>query len=396
MVGCEAGRVSLFFTTRDKVSLSDVGAPSRVGRTMGSVRVNEHTALAHSAVWASLRLRADLISSLPVDVFRRAGGVDVQVPTPPVIATPDGGEGVHWRWATQFDLDRCGNTFGLITARDGFGIPARVELVPFDQVVVEVRNGVIDRYRIAGTRYDPADVWHERQYAPAGMHVGLSPVAQAAMSVGQYLSAQQFALDWFANGSVPAGRLKNTQKTVDPKTADVIKTRFKTAVGNRDLFVHGSDWDYEMISVPANEAQFIEAMNYGATDVCRFFGVPANAIDAASPAGGSITYANITQDSLRLLVQNLGPAIARREAAWSRGLVAAGRHVKLNSDAILRLDPPTRQQMIRDDVAAKLRTYSEARALMNLPPLTDADLAEFAAVAPAKPTPPPAQGGPSA
>ena len=76
--------------------------------------------------------------------------------------------------------------------------------------------------------------------------------------------------------------------------------------------------------------------------------------------------------------------------------VARPRMVRLNQDALLRLDPQTRQQVLREDVAAKLRTYSEARALMNLPPLTPADMAEFQAVNPAAlPAAPTPNGAPT-
>ncbi len=45
----------------------------------GGVYVSTDTALRTSAVWACLRLRADLISSFPVDVFRTVDGHGVVV-----------------------------------------------------------------------------------------------------------------------------------------------------------------------------------------------------------------------------------------------------------------------------------------------------------------------------
>ena len=88
------------------------------------------------------------------------------------------------------------------------------------------------------------------------MPIGLSPLAYAAMSIGQYLSAQQFALDWFANGSMPSGKLKNTAKKIDKDDAELVKDRFKASVAARDVFVHGNDWEFDFISVAANESQF--------------------------------------------------------------------------------------------------------------------------------------------
>ncbi len=361
----------------------------RAGVRQGNVHVNAQTAMTHSAVWACLRLRADLLSTLPVDVFRNVGGIQVQVNAPDVITQPGGPEclSTEWRYSSQIDLDRFGNTIGVITARAADGKPARIELAPMGEAVY-VCQGADEFWRINGERFDKSQIWHEKQWTAPGLKIGLSPLAYAAMTIGQYLSAQQFALDWFSNGSMPSGRLKNTAKKISSDDADLVKDRFKKSVAARDIFVHGSDWEYEFISVKANESQFLEAMHFGAEDVCRFFGVPSRAIDAASTgSSGNLTYANITQDDLHLLVRNLNPAIVRREEAWSNGLVARPRVVKLNQDALLRLDPQTRQQVLREDVGAKLRTYSEARALMNLPPLTPADLAEFQAVNPAKALP---------
>jgi HK97 family phage portal protein len=379
--------MSLLFKRELSTAAELIG--QRYGSRRGNVTVNAESALAHSAVWACLRLRADLISTLPVDVFRNVGGINVLVNPPEIITQPGGPDclSTEWRYSSQIDLDRYGNTVGVITAFAADGKPARIELAPMEQATYVCQGGD-EFWRINGQRFERSQIWHEKQWTAPGLPIGLSPLAYAAMSIGQYLSAQQFALDWFANGSMPSGKLKNTAKKIDKDDAELVKDRFKASVAARDVFVHGNDWEFDFISVAANESQFLEAMRFGSEDICRFFGVPSRAIDAASPgSGGTVTYANVTQDDLHLLVRNLNPAIVRREEAWSNGLVARPRMVRLNQDALLRLDPQTRQQVLREDVAAKLRTYSEARALMNLPPLTPADMAEFQAVNPAKALP---------
>lgn len=343
----------------------------------GAAVVTNDTALRHSAVWACLRLRANLISTMPVDVYRKVDGRQVEVPKPPVLVNP-GGDRVdilEWLYSSQVDLDRAGNGVGIITARDGRNLPARIDLVPISEVVVRVRKGELWKYKIAGTDYDPAEIWHERQYTLPGLHVGLSPIAYAAWSIGEYLSVQDFAIEWFSNGSIPKARLKNTAKAIDPKQAAEIKERYKATVANGDLFVHGADWDYEMIQAKASETNWIEAKQYSAVDIARFFDCPADLIDAAV-SGSSITYANIAQRNLQLLIMHLGPAIIRREAALSK-LTSSPRFVKLNSDALLRMDPATSADLLIKKVAGRLTAPSEARELDDKPPFTDSQLAEF-------------------
>ncbi|MGW4426423.1 phage portal protein [Streptosporangium sp. NPDC004631] len=339
--------------------------------------MTNETALRHSAVWACLRLRANLLSTMPVDLYRRVDGVQIEVTKPPVLVTP-GGERVdmqEWLYSSQFDLDRAGNVFGLITAKDGFGLPARIDLVPLAEVSVIIRKGMLSKYRIAGTKYDPAQVWHERQYTVAGMHVGLSPIAYAAWSIGEYLSVQEFALDWFGGGAIPSGHLKNTAKTINPAEAATAKTRFKASVASRDLFVTGSDWEYSMIQAEAAGADWIEAKRFGVGDIARFFDCPGDLIDAAVSTG-SITYASVTQRNLQFLIMHLGPAVVRRENALNR-LTPKPRYVKLNTDALLRMDPQGRAMALKTQIDARTLTPNEARELEDRPPLTPDQLAEF-------------------
>lgn len=365
------------FVNRDLGDTSTQLVPPRT-RSYGTTTVSADTAMRSSAVWACVRLRADLLSTLPIDTFRNVGGLQVEVGTSPFLVDPAGdGFGVEdWLYSSQTDLDRSGNVYGVITQRDAVGNPARVEWSPLSSVVVLGHGPVITGYRIGGKLYDPRDVWHERQFTVPGIPLGLSPIAYAAMSIGGYLSAQQFALDWFGNGSIPSGRLKNANRTINPAEANVVKDRFKAAVAGRDLFVHGSDWEYDALSVAANESQFLETMNYGIQDIARFFGVPGDMIDAPAMSSAKITYANITQRNLQLLVINLGPTILRRERALSRALPKP-RYVKFNTDAFLRLDPQTRESMLGSMITNRQLAPSEARALDNRAPFTDDQLAEF-------------------
>jgi HK97 family phage portal protein len=363
--------------------------PRSTGAGSQVARVTEDTALRHSAVWAALRLRADLESSMPVDVYRRVAGIQVEMVKPPVLVTPGGPEvGIkEWMYSSRVDLDRAGNTCGLIVARDKLGYPAVIELQELAATRIYVKNGKISTFKFRGVEYDPYDVWHEKQYTVAGCPVGLSPVSYAKWTISQYLTAQQFSVEWFGSGGLPAAELKNTAKTVTPTESEDIKLRFKATVGPGDVFVHGNDWEYSPLQAIESDQQWINTQQYGVPEIARFFGVPADLLDSAV-SGQSVTYASISQRNLQFLIMNLGPAIDRREWALSR-LLPKPRFVKLNSDAILRMDPETRAKVLGQQVRDRLRAPSEQRAVDDLPPFTTDQLAEFDRIfgPPKSPTP---------
>lgn len=344
--------------------------------------VTTDRAMHHSVVWACLRLRADLISTSPVDVYRDLDGRAVDVPKPPVLVTPSGSKVdiTEWLYSSQVDLDRFGNTFGLIIARDGFGFPTRIDLMPAESVTVVTKDGEITGYRQGSLLHLPGDVWHEKQFTVAGLPVGLSPLAAAALSLATGLSAQQFAADWFAGSAVPVAQLKNTTQTLDAKQADDIKERYNRSVSNGDVFVTGSDWDYQMMGAKASESGFLEAIHASSSDVCRFLGVPGDMVDV-DESTGSITYASITQRNLQLLIMNLGPAVTRRERALSN-LLSKPRYVKLNTDAVvLRMDPSSRAALNKTLIESHQRAPSEVREKDDLPPFTPEQIAEIQALA---------------
>lgn len=351
--------------------------PPRTVAKAGTAVVTTDTAMRHSAVWACLRLRGDMVSTLPVDVYRRVAGVQVELPKPPIIMDPGGAEvdWCEWMYSSQVDLDRAGNVVGLITEVNALGLPARIDLQPLSECSIKVKDGVT-KYRIGGKDYERQQVWHEKQYTVSGLPMGLSPVAYGALAIGEYLSIQEFILDWFGSGAIPAAHLRNTGKTLKSGEAETIKTRFKASVENRDVLVTGSEWEYKLIQAEQAGAEMIEAKKYGVTDIARFFGCPSNLIEAAV-SGSSVTYANITQADLNFLVHNLNPVVVRRERKISRWWLPQPRYIKFNVDALLRMDPETRARVIAERIKSRTLTPDEGRELENLPPLTDGQYAQF-------------------
>lgn len=366
--------------SRDLAS-NEIGWRYRYDRGSGSTpRVTAETALRHSAVWACLRLRADLISTMPIDVFRPRDGRMIEVTKPPLLVEPYPDVDItEHLYSSQIDLDRYGNSVGIVRARNALGQPAMIQLAPMSETSAVIKDWEIREWRICGKSYTPAEVWHEKQWTVGGLPIGLSPIAYAAWTIGGYLSAQQFALDWFNSGAQPSGVLRNTEMAIISDVADSAKTRFKAATQNRDIFVTGKDWEWNPSGGDASATQFLEAQQAGVLDVCRYLAVPGDMIDA-STATGSITYANVTQRNVQLLVMNLGPALLRRERVWSRRALPAPRVMKFNTDAVLRMDPESRERVILSRVKGRTLAPSEARALDNLAPFTPDQVAEFEAL----------------
>lgn len=345
----------------------------------GSVPVTNESAMRHSAVWACLRLRANLISTMPIDCYRDVAGVSVEVPKPTVLVNP-GGERVNdqeWRYSTQVDLDRAGNCFGLITERYGTGLPARIDLQPIQTSSVIMRDGKL-RYKFAGKEYDPADVWHEKQYTIAGLPFGLSALAAASWTIGEYLSVQEFATKWFGTGGMPKAHLRNSGKVLrgGRTEAQQIKDMFKESVQDGDIWVTGSDWEYKPLNTVQAGNSWIESRQLSISDVARYFDCPGDLIDAAVH-GSSVTYANIVQRNLQFLIMSLGPAISRRERSLSDGLLSKPRYLKFNTSALLRMDDKTRADMFKVRIDSRTITPNEVRAIEDEKPLTPAQIEEF-------------------
>lgn len=360
--------------------------PARGGSRAGSVSVDAQSALFQSVVWSCLVLRADMVSTLPVDVFRKVNGQSVEVQKPPVLVMTGGAKVTlrEWLWASQFDLDRVGNAYGIITKVDGAGKPAEIQLVDHRTVTVRVTNGVVS-YRVGQKLYAESEIWHERQFTVPGLVMGLSPVAYAAWSIGMYQSAEQFALEWFGNGGqIPSGHLQNTKTSLKPEQAAEMRARYKEGVAARDIFVSGNDWEFKTVDSASKDAEFISTQQQAELAIARYFGVPGDLIDVQGNAS-SVTYANITERNLQFLIYHLQPTLTRREEALS-SLLAQPRFVKFNTAALLRMDPAKVSTTLIAEVAGKITAPSEARALMNRAPFTEEQWAEFDRIAP-KPVP---------
>lgn len=363
--------------------------PGRAGggtRMAGTVVVTDTKALRHSAVWACVRLRASLLATFPCDVFRDVLGIQTETTKPPVLTDPGGTsmDYLDFMFASQADLERCGNAVGLIVERNSArtphhpkGLPARIELQEASACAyVRPRNGRAF-WRIDGKEYDPSEVWHEAQYRLSGVvPVGLSTIQYAAMSIGEGLSMQEFGLNWFSSGGVPKARMRNTAKRLSPVEIATAKQWYQDTIQHGDLLVTGADWEYDFIQSQQMGMEWLDGRNASAQDVCRFFNVPGDMVDV-NPSGQSVTYANITQRNLQFLIHHLGPTVTWREKNLSK-LLPRPRYVKLNTDALLRMDPETRAKVMKINIVdSKLLTNAEGRALENRKPLTAAEKAEM-------------------
>jgi HK97 family phage portal protein len=346
-------------------------------RGLGGGNVGWSGALAIPAVWGAVRLRANVLGSLPVGVYRDRDGIPERVTgaaVPGVLSQPSADfDMTSWLHASQLSLDLRGNAFGRIVARHPTTyLPTQVELVHPDTVQVRtLRDGTIE-YRFGGRVVDPFEVWHERQNEVPGSVVGMSPITAAAAALGIIRAAENYGGQFFDEALTPSALL-SSDAPIDEDGAKIVKRRVRATQHGREPLVLGGNWKYQTLSISPTDALLLDVMRYGREDVALLFDVPGEWIGAPAQ-GSSVTYANREQRAQDLLAFRLGPMITRRERALSR-LTVRGQYVKLNTASLLRSDLIGRMNAY--DKGLKIGAYAmdEVRALEERPPLTPEQLA---------------------
>lgn len=341
-----------------------------------SLRSQPDMAFTVPTVWACMTLLAGSISSLTLETFRRTSDVPVKITDPPLVASPSGDmTSSHWVHMLMMSLVSRGNGIGRIVARDAYLRPLQIDLLDPDQldITVDRDTGVLTfKYKKTQQEIPRGDVWLLPGLSLPGQPLGLSPISYAAATLGIDLASRKFATDFFDGGGVPKAVLK-TDQSVNNEQARTVKDRLMAAMRGREPIVLGAGLDYQMISVKPEESQFLKTQEANVAQIARFFGVPPEMVGGSG--GHSMTYANVEQRSLDFLTYTLAPWMKRIEDALS-ALLPTNQYVKFRTEDLIRTDAHTRAQVDMFRIASKVKTPTEVRESMGLPPMTAAQKAE--------------------
>ena len=208
------------------------------------------------------------------------------------------------------------------------------------------------------SRYDEANPNMKEQgdiilYADEVLHipglgydglVGYSPIAMAKNAIGLAVACDEYGASFFANGASPSAVLEHPGVIKNPERVREAWQRAYSGSNAHRTCVLEEGMKYTPISIPNNEAQFLETRKFQIEEIARLYRVPLHMIGDLDHA----TFSNVEHLSLDFVKYSLDPWIVR----WEQGLMKAllsdsekGQYfIKFNVDGLLRGDYTSRMQ----------------------------------------------------
>ena len=356
--------MSLFFKGRGETRSHwfGTGADASPNR-----RVSEESSMRLTPVFAAFRHIVDYTSTLPVDAYRMEGKARQETSLPQLLARQDepGGPGlVTWLGQAAYGL-ACGNAVGWATQFDGYGYPADISWLHWSQWSYDEMS---KQWYVFGKPIPWSQIVHIPWIVPPGRRLALSPLEHQAAVICAGLSAQDYA-DLKRGGGLPPAVIRNTQRTVPPEVSDAMKKRASASFARGEPFVVGNDWDLSLVTIPPNQAQFVETLKMSANAIAAAFGIDPT--EVGGQAANSLTYST---EELRQInrAANMRPYLTRLERGLSR-LLPLKQFIKLNVDATARVDLQTRTTVVGAQLADGRMSVNEARALEDRAPVAGGD-----------------------
>lgn len=354
------------------------GPRSRTGKT-----VNEHTAYGMPAVWRAVNLIAGTCASLPLAAFRAEGAAKVRQETgiaAELLADPHPDLTPFDLWELAFaTVLTWGNVAFLKQRRALDGAvrelwwvePSRIKYhragnddgVP-PGTKLYVLDGDLDR------PLTDRDVLHIPGFGYDGT-CGAPPIRLHREGIGLALAAEEYGSRLFGSGSLATGILTTDQR-LDPDQAAQLKERFKAGqIGldsAHDVRVLGSGAKFQQLSIPPQDAQFIESRRFQISEVARIFGVPPHLLgetDKTTSWGSGIEEQNIG-----FVTYTLRQWLTRFEQRLTKHLLSPGPvYAKYSVEGLLRGNSAARSAFYREMWNLGVLSTNDIRAYEELPPV---------------------------
>ena len=379
-----------FFRSRDKPQnmYHFSGWPFVFGKSASKQMVNEFSAMQTTAVYACVRILAESIAGLPLHVYEYKGQGKERVPQHPLYfllhdsPNPEMTSFI-FRETAMIHLLLWGNSYSQII-RDGMGrVVGLYPLLPNRMSVDRDEHGEIVYTYTPVSDSNPKlkggqqiklrrqDVLHIPGLGFDGL-VGYSPIAMARNAVGMTLACEEYGSAFFANGARPGGVLKHPGVLKDPsKLRESWQAVYGGTANTGKVVVLEEGVDYQQISIPPEEAQFLETRKFQIDEIARLYRVPPHMIGDLEKS----SFNNIEQQSLEYVKYTLNPWVVRWEQSLQKALLNYSEQkryfIKFNLDGLLRGDYQSRMQGYAIGRQNGWLSANDIREMENMNPIPD-------------------------
>lgn len=374
-------RALQFLTGNNRSIIDDYLRTIKVNLS-GGISITPESSMGLSSVYSAVKLISESIAAMPSNVYRE---------------TPSGKEvaRTHDQWRlikksphpfyTAYIWKRTmlvhyllwGDGYSRIIRNGETGRPESYELwMPWETETFVENGKIFHRNSKLKVTVVDADMIHISDLSYDGL-TGESRISLAADSLGEGLSQTKLGKRFFENGTMLGGYLKY-QKTLTKEKLDLYRTTFKNAYGGVDkagevgALDEGTEFVPFKLSMPMNDAQWVENKKLKISDVARIFNLPPSKLGDTD----SNSYASIEQQNISAVQDCYLPIVVMFESELDRKIFKSTEtefYVKFEMKGLLRGDTATRTAFLQMGLDRGMFSINDALAIEDMNPVPNGD-----------------------
>lgn len=346
-------------------------------RVASGVRVNPATAMGLTAFWACVKIISETVSSLPLHVYREldANG-DKEKATDRMEYTilHDEFNNVHTsmvgRETCQAHLCTWGNAYLLIRFNGAAKVESLWPLMPSLTRGTTKAGRLV--YETSDTpdgklaTYDANEIVHVPGLSLDGLN-GMSPIRTHRETIGHGIATERYGAAFFGHGERPGGVLEHPAQLTNEAHARLKKDMedIRSDRSPHRTLILEEGLKYHVISVPPDDAQYIQTRQFNVSDMARIFRMPLSMLEVHDR---SAAYASVEQFFLQFGNHTIRPWLVRWEQEINRKVLGlkSGLLAEFDLNALLRGDIKTRYDAYHLALTDGFMNKDEVRAKENL------------------------------
>lgn len=369
------GILDKFFNQTTTVDLVGGWSTANSLSSSGAVVTSEN-ALNLATVYACVNVKANALAKLPINIYQKTDSGRIRVGDHAVARLLETRPNPYMTpYVFKHTAQVHRNIYGVAYVRmvfDRAGKPNALYLLNPTKVSVAVNEKDEYFYIEATDDKQKPNVYGEEEiirlpYLTTDGFTPKSPIAVARETIGTLKKQQTFLGSFYSNGTLTRGVLKvPTALSKDAK--EKVRQAWMDANSGEDnasrIAVLDSGVEFNNISIPLNDAEFIASQKFGVEEIARIYNVPLSMINSLDRA----TFSNIEQQSMDFVQNTLSPELIAWEEELNYKLFTRleqdkGFYVKFNLASALRGDSQSRAAYYKTMLESGVYSINEVRAL---------------------------------